>query len=271
MASIDPAGCVPVSPKMGVPFRDCAHCDVRKANRCALLPPAEAGKCMRFDGTQIAVRARHTISDPLLGDGSRVIVVCAGLAFRSRIMRSGRRQILNYLMPGDIVATHDIFGADRTATACAVTDVRCATFDRKAVMGHLASRPDLMFRLARSCASETAQMEDLLMDLGRCTGIERVARFFIGYARRIHARGWDRQRPIPFPIRQVVLADTLGLTTTHVGRIIGQLRGERIVEIGGGWMSLLDPGRLALLADLRIGDWTPPVPATIPDRKRKSA
>jgi len=243
-----PATLPSVVPDLSVPAPGCAHCGIRRADRCALMAPEGD-----FDlaGASVDVRARRPIADPS-GEDASVFVVCAGLACRSRVRRGGGRQILAYLMPGEIASVHSIFAPHHVDALHAVTDIKCMAFPRKDVLRQLECRTDLMRRVIRFSAEGVAQIEDLLVDLGRCTGVERMARFFAKFARRMYARGWNPLQPIPFPIRQNLLADTLGLTTTHVGRILGQLRRERIMEVRDGCIALLDIGRLGLLADLKV-------------------
>ncbi len=243
-----PASLSTAVPDVSGPAPGCSHCDIRRADRCALMAPDD-----EFDlaGVPIGVRARRPICEPSEDDMS-VLVVCAGLACRSRVRRGGGRQILAYLMPGEIASVHSIFAPHHIDVLRAVTDIKCMAFPRKDVLQRLECRPELMRRVIRFSAEGVAQVEDLVVDLGRCTGVERIARFFVKFARRMYERGWSPLRPIPFPIRQNLLADTLGLTTTHIGRILGQLRRERIMEVRDASIALLDIGRLGLLADLKV-------------------
>ena len=52
-----------------------------------------------------------------------------------------------------------------------------------------------------------------------------------------------------FPLRQEHLADALGLTTVYVNRTLDRLRRENIIAFGHRRMQILDPGRLAEIAE----------------------
>jgi DNA-binding transcriptional regulator LsrR (DeoR family) len=61
--------------------------------------------------------------------------------------------------------------------------------------------------------------------------------------------GLGDDRRFPMPLTQESLADALGLSTVHVNRTLQQLRRERLIEIAGGEVLLLDADLLASLAD----------------------
>jgi DNA-binding transcriptional regulator LsrR (DeoR family) len=50
------------------------------------------------------------------------------------------------------------------------------------------------------------------------------------------------------PLTQVQIGNYLGLTVVHTNRVLGTLRGERIVELEKHCVTILDLERLAILA-----------------------
>jgi CRP-like cAMP-binding protein len=50
------------------------------------------------------------------------------------------------------------------------------------------------------------------------------------------------------PLTQVQIGNYLGLTVVHINRVLGSLRGERIVDLEKHCVTILDLQRLALLS-----------------------
>jgi CRP-like cAMP-binding protein len=51
------------------------------------------------------------------------------------------------------------------------------------------------------------------------------------------------------PLTQSVLADTLGMTTTHLNRSLQELRAKDLIRFGSGHLRILNWDRLRELAD----------------------
>jgi CRP/FNR family transcriptional regulator len=53
---------------------------------------------------------------------------------------------------------------------------------------------------------------------------------------------------IYFPLKRQHIADALGLTPVHVGRVLGQLVADKLIALGRDSLTVLDHGALADLA-----------------------
>jgi len=51
------------------------------------------------------------------------------------------------------------------------------------------------------------------------------------------------------PLRQQHIADATGMTVIHVGRVLGVLRNDGVVQINGGVLTICDFAALQRLAD----------------------
>ncbi len=232
--------------------RKCSSCAIRLANQCWLYPPSLDFRWDDLAGVPLDVRGRRAVSDLPGSSSAQMVVVCSGLAYRCRSLRGRHRQVLAFLMPGELISAHMALTDSAAPLAYAVTDLNCMTFDRDAVRRYMFSRREIHERVTQFCAVEHDRAETLAVELGCCTGFERVGRFLLRYARQMYERGWDADLPVPFPIGQNLLADMLGMTVTHVGRILTHLREDGLIEIRGGRIVFLDIQRLGGIADVGL-------------------
>jgi CRP-like cAMP-binding protein len=143
-------------------------------------------------------------------------------------MQDGRRQVGEFLFPGDVFGwdaldKHD-FGAE------AVTQVTLHRYSR----GGLAALADQDCTLSRRIRELTARQiragREHMILLGRMTASERIASFLLEMARRMKL---DERSHIELPMIRGDIADYLGLTTETVCRQLTQLRREGTIAING--------------------------------------
>jgi CRP/FNR family transcriptional regulator, anaerobic regulatory protein len=194
-------------------------------------------------------RARHTLyraGDELGG----IPFVYSGWAARVRRLSDGRRQILSFVLPGDLVSASAIFADRLSFFVEAITDVRYSISRRAQVDEILARDPQLVRTLVSACLAEQAEVEELATDLGRRRAEERIARLFLQLRTRLAARGQISGLSFDLPLRQQHIADATGMTVIHVGRVLGALRSDGILDLAGGMLTITDLTALQRLSDI---------------------
>jgi CRP-like cAMP-binding protein len=186
-------------------------------------------------------------------------LLLAGHACRSRMLRDGRRQITAILIPGDIcdpeaILAHPAGYAVNTLTRCVVGEIPLARF---ASLDH----PELIATLGHRLRREEAIAREWIVSLGRRVGIERMAHLLCELRWRLASVGLATQDSYELRITQSDFADALGLTPVHVNRMLKGLRNSRLIQLRGGWLTLLDRPRLERLAQFDptyLEDWADP-------------
>ncbi len=200
---------------------------------------------------QAAVRTIRRGSD-IIVQGRRydaIFVVVEGFGLRYKIMADGRRQVFNILLPGDVVGYPACFfdSALYSVTALTRTTVCTITFDDMAEL--FRSFPRLAMALFWSTAGETAMVGEHLTDVARRSAYERVAHLLLEMATRLRIVGLADATTFVMPLTQAKLADVVGLSVPHINRMLRRLREERLIEMKGSRIWLLDRDGLAALAD----------------------
>ncbi len=178
-------------------------------------------------------------------------IVLSGWASRQRVLRDGRRQILDFVVPGDT------FGRDGDAEPLfrqkivAVTPVEAV--DATALLT-LAEQSGPQSRLAQGLEAvrreDQARMFDHMVRLGRLTAPEKVAHFLLEMERRTAAPDGPPSRGFRLPLTQQAIGDALGLSVVHVNRVLRQLRASKLIALREGLAWVLEREKLAALAVL---------------------
>jgi len=178
-------------------------------------------------------------------------IICRGWATSEMTLSDGRRQILTFLLPGDIVSTVLMFDPASQYSVEAITEVRYRTFKRTEIKAALLKYSDLFNNLSRVWVEEKMQADQLAIDLGRRTADERIARLILSLRDRLARRGFARGLLMDFPLRQHHIADATGLTVVHVSRVLSEFRRAGLVEINDRSLTIADLTGLRRITNMR--------------------
>lgn len=233
---------------------------------CSICPAYELSLCagVRLAGSQTdwvagtspvassshMIPARRTICHPKEWSDS-IPIICQGWAASSITLLDGRRQILSFLLPGDLVSTACLLEPMSGRTVEAITDVTCRKFIRNDLKAFLFQRPHLLEKLSKTWAEERTQADQLALDLGRRTADERIARLILSLADRLAKRNMVSDQTMEFPLRQRHIADATGLTPVHVSKVLGEFQRAGLVEINRRSLTLINETELRRAADWR--------------------
>ena len=202
-------------------------------------------------------RRRYTPGEDILkdGEGARTCeVIATGWAGRQRVLSDGRRQILNFSLPGDFIGAPIRPDCSVQAPTVAITTVE--TIDIGPLRDTLAGSDPRFMGLQRVCAMMVAMDQALLLEhvvrLGRLTAYQRTGHLLLELRARLALAGLITGWRFPMPLTQEALADNLGLSIVHVNRTLQQLRREKMIELRVGWVTILQPEVLASMSDFKL-------------------
>lgn len=176
-------------------------------------------------------------------------MVVEGWVFQHQILEDGRRQILDFALPGSLLGFQPDRGAEMTHAAEALTRATVAVIPRDRLGEFLSRDPELGLRVISAAAGALNTAYESLTDVGRRTAREAVAHLLLRLFSRICAAGPQvAGTAISFPLTQEHIGDALGLTAVHVCRTLRCLREKGVVQLTNGKLSVLDPGALAEIA-----------------------
>jgi CRP-like cAMP-binding protein len=180
--------------------------------------------------------------------GSSLYRVARGWAYRFRRNGNGCRQILDFLMPGEIIGLQGVLLGVTDHSVSSLTPLRVNALDARLVTDAVRNEPDLALRLARHVAAEACRVDELLTVVGCGDAMERLAFLMISLYRRQARYGSIDLLDCPFPLRRQHMADALGLTGAHINRTLNRLRQDSIAIVDKERLSIRDLPRLATLA-----------------------
>jgi CRP-like cAMP-binding protein len=186
-----------------------------------------------------------------------------GYAIRYKLLRSGKRQILNVILPGDVIGFPVSFFDRSIYSVVAVSDLTYNICPLDSYARLCYEQPQFGLALSWLAAHEAAIYAEHIVDLGRRTPVERLAHFLLEIHARLLAVGRAEKTSFDLPFSQELISDVLGLSVPHLNRVMQQLRAERLISSRARLVELTDMASLQTLAHYQPLDLAPiPLPAT---------
>jgi CRP-like cAMP-binding protein len=193
--------------------------DGARAENDALAAPLAALEAI---GTTLRVNKNAALFQE--GDASEhVYKVVSGAMRTCRMLMDGRRQISDFILPGDF------FGLDwqsaHSFTAEALTDTVVISYPRRRLEALAESTPEIQRLLMSMLCKGLAATQEHVVMLGRQTAYERLAWFLV---RALVRSG--RENEIDMPMSRQDMADYLGLTIETVSRGISEFKRRQYIS-----------------------------------------
>ena len=165
-----------------------------------------------------------TEGDPI----SHVYRIETGVIALFRVLADGRRQVMGFAYPGDLIG---LGVADEHAmNAQAVKPTRVRGLPVSSLRQSAAKDPMLGFMLYEALARELAATRDLMLTTGHRTAAERLAGFLWAFSQRNKRNGKDATK-FELPMTRTDIGDFLGLTIETVSRTFTKLKAMAVIEL----------------------------------------
>ena len=188
-------------------------------------------------------------------EDAELYTLYSGWAFRHQTLPDGRRQILNFFLPGDLIGFQAALVSAAEHSVEALTDIEACVFTRRRVWRIFREMPELAFQLAWLGAREEGMVDDNLTLVGQLSARERMATFILSLFRRAQHLSLVEDNAFEFPLRREHLADSLGLSLVHTIKTWSALRKAGLFEQRGTRLHLLNPRLTARLASYYEKGW----------------
>lgn len=208
------------------------------AEELAFVSTFKTGELSVDKGATVLVEGSHS---------AHLYTVLSGWAFRYKLLSDGRRQILNYVMPGDLIGLQGGLMEEMQHSVEALAPMLLCVFERDRMMTLFQNHPGLAFDLTWLAAREEQMLDENLLSVGRRTALERTAYLISFIERRARLVGLIGPGEAGIPITQQHIADTLGLSLVHTNKTIRKLALRGLLRWGERGFEVIDgDGLLAL-------------------------
>lgn len=179
------------------------------------------------------------------------LFISSGWALSYKSTTDGQRVVTDFLQRGDFVASNAILGKAHQSTR-SVTDVVALEIDT-----HRSRLPEKYHHVFNIVTHLMARNYDILIEhivnISRRRPADRLSFLFLEAAYRHKQAGLSTEDHYTFPFTQGDLADSLGVTSIHVNRLLRILRERELVRFRQSKVELLDRERLVKMTKFDPG------------------
>jgi len=205
---------------------------------------AEAGRNVRIvtapKNKDILVVGRHYGS---------VYVNHDGWLLRYKILHGGSRQIIDFILPGQIFGLQACLFKNALYSVATITESSLSEIPFEMIDDVFERSPRLARALFWSAGSESAIIGEHLIDAARRSAYERISHLLLELFVRLNGAGLTDGMSFELPLTQELIGDAVGLTTVHVNRTMRSLREDKLIAIEGKRVTILDFESLSLVCD----------------------
>ena len=208
--------------------------------RCASCPLADceglkqpAPELLQWISAFRQGEARFLRGEVVFAQGTRprhLYTILSGVLMRTRLLEDGRRQIINFMFPGDFIGLQSALDGEMTHTVEALTGAVLCMFNRERFFDLAAQQPQLSFDITWMAAHEEAALEEHIVSLGQRNARERMTALAVFLVQRGMESGVTSDSLLPLTVTQGQIADMLGLSLVHTNRTIQALRRMGLVD-----------------------------------------
>lgn len=232
----------------------CRNCPLRAREIFVPFTSEELAFMENFKTGELSVDAGTTI----LMEGSRspqIYTVLNGLGTRSKMLENGRRQVINFLFPGDFTGLQSGLMGEMKHSVRASTPMTLCAFRRDDIWDLFRTQPERAYDLTWIAAVEEHFLGETITTLGQRDATQRICWALVRIQERLSAVGMNDNGVVPMPFKQQDLADALGLSLVHTNKTLKAIAARKLALWTEGKLRILD---LRAMAELAVIDLEKP-------------
>lgn len=180
-----------------------------------------------------------------------LFVLKEGWAIAATPRRSGRSQTLRIYLPGEVVGLPSLGVKRAPHEVRMVTDGVICPFPKDHMTAIYSRSPRLGALFTAISGIDQIALKDQIAIMGGGDARQRMAHFLLDTHERLLITNPSLGRRFRMPLRQVDIAEVLGLTKVYVNRLLRAFTEDGLIEIERPYVRILAPDEMRRITDYR--------------------
>lgn len=214
------------------------------------LTPLESSALKALgQSTKTAAKGQQMLAADCAAD--HTIIIHRGWGMIYRDLTDGRRQIMQFCLPGDLVDPCSLLVSRRDFAIAAISPITYSEVSLDDLTQIISEYPRLALPLLWNEAREIYLLRRHLLSIGRMNAVERLAALFLELSERLALAGYAPDGSFILHATQQMLGDATGLSAVHVSRTMRSMEDQQLIERSGRNRLTIDQAGLQkLIPDL---------------------
>ncbi|GAC1581252.1 MAG: Crp/Fnr family transcriptional regulator [Sphingomicrobium sp.] len=188
----------------------------------------------------------------LIAEGDKpgaIFLLMEGWGFRYKQLADGKRQIMAYLIPGDLCDIQMFLFEKMDHSIGLLCDAQVVRIPAAEMLEIMDRFPRIQRALMWATLVDEATLREWLLNVGQRNAVQRISHLFCELCVRLSVvKLVSEDESFTLPLTQMQLADTTGMTTVHVNRTLQYLRKEGLIVMRRGELTIQNFEKLAAIA-----------------------
>lgn len=208
--------------------------------RKALVPLKHASFLSVIDPGDVIIREGDAVQS--------MFFIESGWAIRYKILDDGRRQILNFMLPGDCFDLMSIVQAKADHSISAVTTMKIRRISTDSFFEIVKNNNKLASAFWWIAIQEEIILREHITRVGRRSATERLAHLILELNQRMSRVEGEPSNFLRLAIPQSLFADALSLSVVHISRTLTKLKALGMIRMSTESIEILDRKKLKAIS-----------------------
>ncbi|CAM3416973.1 Crp/Fnr family transcriptional regulator [Halomonas lysinitropha] len=168
----------------------------------------------------------------------------SGWAITLRLSRDGEQQVIELLLPGDIVGLGEFTFMKHVSDANMVTQGTVVPFPHENIVDIISASTSIAIALFANISRQQALVTERMLIAHHRSARSRLLHFIIETFFRLDKIHHVDLAAFAFPVSQRLLANILGLSPVHINRLLKTLEQDGILKKFRGHIAVYDAKRM---------------------------
>jgi CRP-like cAMP-binding protein len=183
---------------------------------------------------------------------SRSFALLEGFACTYKMVGEGKRQITAFHISGDLPDLQSLHLKVLDNSVGTITPCKVGFIRHEALHDLCGRYPRITSALWRQTLIDAAVFREWMASIGQREAYSRIAHLLCELVVRMRSVGLAQDHTCDVPITQAELGDALGLSTVHINRVLQELRGDGLIRLAGGTLTVLNWDGLKEVGDFDL-------------------
>lgn len=225
----------------------CLSCKARKFSWFQSGNDQQVQQRQQQRSAQYHVDANHYLFRE--GDYPPVYTLKKGWAICYKDFANGQRQIVHIALAGDLLGYRIAPDMPIDYSVKTITPCMLCAFTKTDVARLLDTDKDVLYNLIALQAKQNTSCRNQLAYIGQTQAKHRMAAFLFDIMQRLQRRGVDIKSAITFPLSRRDIANAIGVSLIHLGRVSVELNRQGIIECCNNILYVKDYNALKVLVE----------------------
>lgn len=162
----------------------------------------------------------------------------------------GKEQIIRFAKPGEIIAYRSVLSNEvACTTAEVIEDCQVCFIPSEILISFVKANSTFAFELLKLACDELGEANSFITDIAQKTVRERLAEILLLL---INEFGLDEQRFLKISLTREELANIVGTATESVIRLLSEFKTDKLVELNGRKIKILNIPGLKKISNLFV-------------------